>query len=203
LKNIEAMASSSAFSGDCEKRGTGSSLFGSKTWKRRTVTVTASGKLTYAAVGETRPKKEPIALAGYEVLELAAGGLVELTLSKPGAKTVLLRVPTARREAFVAAFEGGGARRRGRPNTAGGGAGAEAGAAVDAAATAAEVCAIATDEGEEDAWGCASEDELRADCAKAGISAAGTADELRARLRAKAGSTEPTPPSVPLPEPPQ
>lgn len=197
---------SSAFSGDCEKRGTGSSLFGSKTWKRRTVTVTASGKLTYAAVGETRPKKEPIALAGYEVLELAAGGLVELTLSKPGAKTVLLRVPTARRDAFVAAFEGGGARRRGRPNTAGGGAGAEVGAAVDAAdaaATAAEVRATATDEGEEDAWGRASEDELRADCAKAGISAAGTADELRARLRAKAGSTEPTPPSVPLPEPPQ
>ena len=179
-----------AFSGDCEKRGTGSSLFGSKKWQERTIRV-VRGMLTYSKVGEPHnPKKEHIKLAGYEVIERAAGGLVELTLARQGAKTIFLRVQPEKRDAFVAAFEESGARRRERPQTAAGG--GEAGTAAGAA-----------DGEEEDAWGRASEEDLRADCAKAGISAAGTADELRARLRAKAGSTEPTPPSVAPPEPPQ
>jgi hypothetical protein len=187
-----------AFSGDCEKRGTGSSLFGSKKWQERTIKV-VQGTLTYSKVGEPHPKKEPIKLAGYEVIERAAGGLVELTLSRQGAKTIFLRVQPEKRDAFVAAFEESGARRRERPQTAAGG--GEAGTAAGAAAAAAAPAASA--DAEEDAWGRASEEELRADCSKAGISAAGTADELRARLRAKAGSTEPTPPSVAPPEPPQ
>ena len=186
-----------AFSGDCEKRGTGSSLFGSKKWQERTIRV-VQGTLTYCKVGEPHPKKEPIKLAGYEVIERAAGGLVELTLSRQGAKTIFLRVQPEKRDAFVAAFEESGARRRERPQTAAGG-----GEAGTAAGPAAAPATLADAEEDEDAWGRASEEELRADCAKAGISAAGTADELRARLRAKAGSTEPTPPSVAPPEPPQ
>ena len=110
-----------AFSGDCEKRGTGSSLFGSKKWQERTIRV-VRGMLTYSKVGEPHnPKKEHIKLAGYEVIERAAGGLVELTLARQGAKTIFLRVQPEKRDAFVAAFEESGARRRERPQTAAGG----------------------------------------------------------------------------------
>ena len=80
---------------DVEKRGTGLSLFGGKNWAKRTVKL-SGGVLTYSAsaaeMAAGKTLKEPIQLAGYDVVEPFGPpqGITELHLVKSGAKTICL-----------------------------------------------------------------------------------------------------------------
>ena len=65
----------------CEKRGTGSTLFGSQTWAERSIRL-QNGKLLYAAsildLDAGKLKKSPIVLSGYKIEEVSDNNQLSL-----------------------------------------------------------------------------------------------------------------------------
>jgi hypothetical protein len=164
----------------CEKRGTGSTLFGSKTWAERSIRL-QNGKLLYAAsildLDAGKLKKSPIVLSGYKIEEVNQNDItVELHLVNPTRKSILLRVKTFEKSKWIDALVNNGAYSSSKKN----------------------VVRVL------DEWDYATDEIIRSEAIIAGINLAPTRsiDDLRDLLRQKAIKAIPKPPSVTRPRAP-
>jgi hypothetical protein len=156
----------------CEKRGTGSTIFGSKTWAQRTIRL-HQGKLLYAAsnadMDAGRLKKSPVVLSGYKIEEHdQSESAVELHLVNPTRKSILLRIKISDKNKWIDALIENGAYSTSRKNVV----------------------------REIDEWDYASDDVIRAEAKLANINLAysRSIDDLRCELRQISNQTVPKPP---------
>lgn len=163
----------------CEKRGTGSTLFGSTTWAQRTIRL-HHGKLLYAATNADmeagRLKKSPVVLSGYKIEEHSQTDLtVELHLVNPTRKSILLRVKLSDKNKWIDALIENGAYSTSRKNVV----------------------------RELDEWDYASDEVIRSEAKLANISLATSRsiDDLRCELREKAVKAIPKPPPLGIARP--
>ena len=93
------------------KRGTGSSVFGSTGWRRRFVILAQGCAESYTEVSDfmegKAPRKAPLSLRDYSVESApsSVSGLAEVTASRPGYKTLALRVPSSLAPVWVSGLQ--------------------------------------------------------------------------------------------------
>jgi hypothetical protein len=93
------------------KRGTGSSVFGSTGWRRRFVILAQGCAESYTEVSDfmegKAPRKAPLSLRDYSVESApsSVSGLTEVTASRPGYKTLALRVPSSLAPVWVSGLQ--------------------------------------------------------------------------------------------------